>query len=49
MIGEHWFWWLLTAACVVWYSTVTIYVAIRGVVDIKRMLARLGELRDKGL
>ena len=35
MMGEHWFWWLLTMACVVWYSTITVYVAIRGAVDIK--------------
>jgi hypothetical protein len=42
-MGEHWFWLLLTVACVVWYSTITIYVAIRGAVDIKNMLARLGE------
>jgi len=38
---NHWFWWLLTAACVVWYSTITIYVAIKGARDIKNMLARL--------
>lgn len=38
---NHWFWWLLTAACVVWYSTITVYVAIKGVSDIKQMLARL--------
>jgi hypothetical protein len=38
---EHWFWWLITMACVAWYSTVTIYVAIKGAADIKHMLARL--------
>jgi len=38
---EHWFWWLLTAACLVWYCTVTVYVAIRGVFDIRGMLRRL--------
>lgn len=40
---EHWFWYLLTAACVLWYSTITIYVAIRGVADIRTMLRRLAE------
>jgi hypothetical protein len=40
-MAEHWFWWLLTAACVVWYSTITVYVAIRGVADIRGMLKRL--------
>jgi hypothetical protein len=42
---EHWFWLGLTAACVGWYSTVTIYVAIKGVTDIKGMLKRLSELQ----
>ena len=40
-MSGHWFWWLLTAACVVWYSTITVYVSIKGAGDIKRMLARL--------
>jgi hypothetical protein len=39
----HWFWWLLTAACLLWYSTVTVYVAFRGAKDIKNMLKRLEE------
>ena len=42
-IADHWFWFLLTAACVIWYSTITIYVAIRGARDIKNMLARLSD------
>jgi hypothetical protein len=42
-MGNHWFWFLLTAACVLWYSTITVYVAIRGAIDIKDMLGRLGE------
>jgi hypothetical protein len=37
----HWFWWLLTVACVVWYSTITVYVAIKGTLDLKSMLRRL--------
>ena len=41
MIGDHFFWWLLTMACVVWYSTITVYVAIRGLADIKEMLTQL--------
>lgn len=36
---NHWFWWLLSVACVAWYSTVTVYVAIKGTGDIKRMFA----------
>lgn len=38
---EHWFWFLLTMACVIWYSTITVYVAVRGVSDIVGMLKRL--------
>lgn len=38
---SHWFWGALTLACVIWYSTITIYVAIKGAGDIKNMLARL--------
>jgi hypothetical protein len=37
----HPFWWLLTAAVVVWYSTITIYVSVRGLQDIRGMLQRL--------
>lgn len=37
----HWFWFALTAACVLWYATITIYVAYKGALDIKGMLARL--------
>ncbi len=42
---EHWFWWTLTAAAVLWYSTITVYVSIRGVMDIRSMLARLAATR----
>jgi hypothetical protein len=38
---SHWFWLLLTVACVVWYSVITVYVAVKGAKDIKNMLARL--------
>jgi hypothetical protein len=37
------FWFLLTAACLVWYATVTVYVAFKGAGDIKSMLARLSK------
>lgn len=35
------FWWLLTMAAVGWYLTVTVYVAVRGAMDIRGMLRRL--------
>lgn len=38
---EHYFWLLLTAAAVIWYSTITIYVAIKGAKDIRQMLDKL--------
>ena len=34
-------------ACVVWYSTITVYVAIKGASDIKSMLARLGAAKER--
>jgi hypothetical protein len=37
----HPFWWLVTLAVVVWYSTITIYVAVKGTLDIKHMLRTL--------
>lgn len=40
------FWMAMTAAALVWYSTVTVYVAVRGAGDIKDMLRRLSERRD---
>ncbi len=43
MIHDHPFWFLLLTAGLVWYSTVTIYVAIKGAVDIQQMLRRLKE------
>ena len=41
MLKDHWFWGMMTIACLVWYSTITVYVAIRGVGDIRRMLRKL--------
>ncbi len=46
MTTHHEFWWLLTLAVLIWYSTITVYVAIRGTTDIRRMLARLGAKRE---
>jgi len=43
-----WFWFLLTIACVVWYCSVTVYVAVRGAADIKSMLAHLGKAKADG-
>lgn len=40
---EHWFWCGLTLAVLVWYSTVTIYIAWRGWRDIRTLLRRLSD------
>jgi hypothetical protein len=42
-MGKQWFWLLLTAAVLLWYSSVTVYIAYQGMKDIKSMLARLGK------
>ena len=46
MIGPL-FWKLLTAACLLWYATITVYVAVRGFKDIKTMLQRLKASRTE--
>jgi len=43
MLKDHWFWGATTIACLAWYSTVTVYVAIRGAADIRSMLRRLSD------
>lgn len=40
-MGSHAIWLVLTVACIAWYATVTVYVAIRGVLDIRTMLRKL--------
>jgi hypothetical protein len=47
MKSGHWFWFLLTIAVMIWYSSVTIYVAIKGALDIRQMLRRLKEQHEK--
>jgi hypothetical protein len=44
---KHWFWFAMTMAVVIWYSTITIYVAIRGTFDIREMLRKLGKDRRR--
>ena len=46
MLTEHWFWGGLTLAVLVWYSTVTVYVSVKGVGDIRAMLKKLGKARQ---
>jgi hypothetical protein len=37
------FWKVLTWACLIWYSTITVFVAFKGVADIKSMLRNLSD------
>jgi len=46
MIAEK-FWYIVTAACVLWYSTITIYISFKGAKDIKYMLANLSKLAEE--
>ncbi|MCL4818175.1 MAG: hypothetical protein KJ067_03505 [Vicinamibacteria bacterium] len=41
LFAGHPFWALLVAACLLWYSTITLAVAWRGIADIRRMLRDL--------
>lgn len=46
LFTNHPFWGILTLAVLVWYSTITVYVAIRGFADIKEMLRSLKENQE---
>jgi hypothetical protein len=46
LLTNHPFWGLLTLAVLGWYSTITIYIGIRGLVDIKHMLHNLKQRQD---
>ena len=46
MFSNHPFWGILTLAVLVWYSTITVYVAVRGAVDIQHMLRSLRDGHD---
>ena len=39
------FWFILTAAALLWYSSITIYVSIKGARDIREMLD-IREMRE---
>lgn len=49
MLSNHPMWGLLMLAVIVWYSTVTIYVTIRGAIDIKSMLRELARKRTSSM
>lgn len=41
MEGLHFLWLGVTILCLLWYSTITLYVAVRGGADIGQMLRNL--------
>ncbi len=43
MLRNHSFWGAVTLVCLTWYSTVTVYVAIKGARDIQNMLRRFSD------
>ncbi|MCC6881934.1 MAG: hypothetical protein WBE58_23635 [Verrucomicrobiales bacterium] len=43
----HEFWHLLVWSSVAWYSSVTLYVTIRGALDIREMVKRLDETQGE--
>ena len=47
LLTNHPFWGLLTLAALVWYSTITVYVGIRGVFDIQHMLRTLKDNHER--
>jgi hypothetical protein len=47
MLTNHPFWGLLTLAVLVWYSTVTVYVGVRGAFDIQHMLRKLKDNQEQ--
>ena len=46
LLTHHPFWGLLTLAVLVWYSTITVYVGIRGMFDIQHMLRTLKKKQE---
>jgi hypothetical protein len=40
------FWLLFSLACLLWYMTVTGYVAVKGFGDIKTMFKKLGQDKE---
>ncbi|MCX7800034.1 MAG: hypothetical protein N2109_06775 [Fimbriimonadales bacterium] len=44
MEGLHFLWLGVTALCLLWYGTITLYVAVRGGRDIGQMLRNLSKL-----
>jgi len=44
---EHWFWLSLSIGCILWYLTITGYVAYHGAKDIRSMLKNMGIKKEQ--
>ena len=44
---DHWFWLIVTMACVAWYMTITVFVAFKGFFDIKTMFTKLAGQKEE--
>ena len=44
---DHWFWLTLSIFCIVWYMTITVFVAVKGFSDIKVMFIKLSRQKDE--
>jgi hypothetical protein len=40
------FWLIVTIGCLAWYAGVTAYVAVKGVLDIRAMLEKIGKREE---
>jgi hypothetical protein len=47
MTVYYWFWGLMTTAALIWYSTITVYIAFKGASDIRQMLQTLSIENDR--
>jgi hypothetical protein len=47
MLEGHWFWGGLTIIVLLWYSTVTVYVAVKGIGDIRTMLKTIAKRNEQ--
>jgi len=45
--GWLWFWEASAIGCMLWYTVATVYIAVRGVADIRGMLVKLRQDNEK--
>jgi hypothetical protein len=40
-MADHWFWLIISLACIGWYLVITGYIAWKGLTDIRTMLSKI--------